>query len=43
MNIYFDNNTLANLAQAGIDPVTALANSEFVISVTPDLATEYRQ
>ncbi|KVM78161.1 hypothetical protein [Burkholderia stagnalis] len=43
MNVYFDNNTLANLAHAGIDPVAALANSEFTLAVTPDLATEYRQ
>ncbi|WP_334044362.1 hypothetical protein [Burkholderia ambifaria] len=34
---------MANLVQAGIDPITALANSEFAISVTPDLATEYQQ
>ncbi|KVT57340.1 hypothetical protein WK56_02925 [Burkholderia ubonensis] len=43
MNVYFDNNTLANLAQAGIDPVAALADSEFTLVVTPDLATEYQQ
>jgi hypothetical protein len=43
MNIYFDNNTLADLVRADIDPVTALLGSEFVISVTPDLATEYQQ
>ncbi|UVE64778.1 hypothetical protein L2Y90_13060 [Burkholderia pyrrocinia] len=43
MNVYFDNNTLANLAQAGIDPVAALAGSEFTLAVTPDLATEYKQ
>ncbi|MCA8094432.1 hypothetical protein LGM65_26760 [Burkholderia anthina] len=43
MNVYFDNNTLANLAQAGVDPVAALAGSEFTLAVTPDLATEYRQ
>ncbi|MDF3098898.1 hypothetical protein SB394_16680 [Burkholderia sp. BCCIQ04A] len=43
MNIYFDNNTLANLVQAGIDPVAALADSEFTLAVTPDLATEYQQ
>ncbi|ABB09302.1 hypothetical protein [Burkholderia lata] len=43
MNIYFDNNTLTNLAQAGIDPVAALAHSEFSLAVTPDLATEYQQ
>ncbi|KVH02780.1 hypothetical protein WS84_04265 [Burkholderia anthina] len=43
MNVYFDNNTLAKLVQAGIDPVTALADSEFTLAVTPDLATEYQQ
>ncbi|WP_081076102.1 hypothetical protein [Burkholderia cepacia] len=43
MNVYFDNNTLANLVQAGIDPVAALADSEFTLAVTPDLSTEYRQ
>lgn len=43
MDIYFDNNTLANLAQAGIDPIAALADSEFTLAVTPDLATEYQQ
>ncbi|WP_244130019.1 hypothetical protein [Burkholderia sp. BCC0097] len=43
MNIYLDNNTLANLVQAGIDPVAALADSEFTLAVTPDLATEYQQ
>ncbi|KGV26671.1 hypothetical protein [Burkholderia pseudomallei] len=43
MHIYFDNNTLADLARAGIDPVTALADSEFTLALTPDLATEYRQ
>ncbi|WP_010093039.1 hypothetical protein [Burkholderia ubonensis] len=43
MNVYFDNNTLANLVQASIDPVAALADSEFTISVTPDLTTEYQQ
>ncbi|HDV6320542.1 TPA: hypothetical protein RJR38_002355 [Burkholderia multivorans] len=43
MNVYFDNNTLANLAQAGVDPVAALAGSEFTLAVTPDLATEYQQ
>lgn len=43
MNIYFDNNTLPNLVRAGVDPVASLHGSEFVISVTPDLATEYRQ
>ncbi|NIF69592.1 hypothetical protein F3J16_05200 [Burkholderia sp. Ap-962] len=43
MNVYFDNNTLANLAQAGIDPATALAGSEFTLAVTPDLTIEYQQ
>ena len=43
MNVYFDNNTLADLARAGIDPATALADSEFTLAVTPDLATEYQQ
>lgn len=43
MNVYFDNNTLANLAQAGVDPVAALAGSELTLAVTPDPATEYRQ
>ena len=43
MNIYFDNNTISDLVKSGIDPVSALASSEFVVSVTPDLATEYRQ
>ena len=43
MNVYFDNNTLPNLVRADIDPIAALGGSEFVISVTPDLATEYRQ
>lgn len=43
MNIYFDNNTLPDMARTGIDPGAALAGSEFVISVTPDLATEYQQ
>lgn len=42
MNVYFDN-TLADLARAGIDPATALADSEFTLAVTPDLATEYQQ
>ncbi len=43
MNVYFDNNTLACLVQAGVDPVAALADSEFTLAVTPDLATEYQQ
>ncbi|MBR8379017.1 hypothetical protein KDW20_24930 [Burkholderia cenocepacia] len=43
MNVYFDNNTLANLAQAGVDPVAALTGSEFTVAMTPDLATEYQQ
>ncbi|WP_175665864.1 hypothetical protein ACN9MG_16305 [Burkholderia ambifaria] len=43
MNVYFDNNTLANLVQARIDPVAALAGSEFTLAMTPDLATEYQQ
>ncbi|URV24850.1 hypothetical protein [Burkholderia gladioli] len=43
MNVYFDNNTLADLARAGIDPVAALADSEFTLAVTPDLAIEYQQ
>ncbi|WP_186198155.1 hypothetical protein [Burkholderia gladioli] len=43
MNVYFDNNTLADMARAGIDPSTALADSEFILAVTPDLATEYQQ
>lgn len=43
MNVYFDNNTLAEMVQAGIDPIAALAGSEYVVSVTPDLASEYRQ
>ncbi|WP_296661866.1 hypothetical protein [Paraburkholderia sp.] len=43
MNVYFDNNVLHKLVDAGIDPVAALACSEFTIAVTPDLATEYQQ
>jgi hypothetical protein len=43
VNVYFDNNVVAELARAGVDPVSALAGSEFVISVTPDLAAEYQQ
>nr|WP_249173197.1 hypothetical protein [Burkholderia vietnamiensis] len=34
---------MANLAQAGVDPVAALTGSEFTLAVTPDLATEYQQ
>ncbi|MFM0399667.1 hypothetical protein PQR37_10400 [Paraburkholderia nemoris] len=43
MNVYFDNNTLPDLVRAGVDPISALMGSEFIISVTPDLATEYQQ
>lgn len=43
MNLYFDNNVLPDLIREGINPVVALAGSEFVLSVTPDLAEEYRQ
>jgi hypothetical protein len=43
VNIYFDNNTLAEMVQAGINPIAALATSEYVVSVTPDLASEYQQ
>ena len=43
MNLYFDNNVLPDLIRAGVNPVAAVAGSEFVLSVTPDLAEEYRQ
>jgi len=43
MNLYFDNNVLPDLVQANVNPVMAVAGSEFVLSVTPDLAEEYRQ
>lgn len=43
MNLYFDNNVLPDLIRAGVNPVVAVAGSEFVLSVTPDLAEEYRQ
>ncbi|MCA7955355.1 hypothetical protein LGM43_34395 [Burkholderia seminalis] len=43
MHGYFDNNTLADLVQAGVDPVAALTDSEFTLAVTPDLAMEYQQ
>ncbi|BCN13350.1 hypothetical protein RPSD_52350 (plasmid) [Ralstonia solanacearum] len=43
VNVYFDNNTLPEVARAGLDLVSALAGSKYVVSVTPDLATEYRQ
>jgi len=43
MNLYFDNNVLPDLIRAGVNPVTAVAGSEFVLAVTPDLAEEYRQ
>ena len=43
MNIYFDNNTLAEMVRAGINPIAALASSKYVVSVTPDLASEYQQ
>jgi hypothetical protein len=43
MYVYFDNNVLPDLIRDRIDPVTSLAETEFVISVTPDLAAEYQQ
>ncbi|HDR8964727.1 TPA: hypothetical protein QDB13_002330 [Burkholderia vietnamiensis] len=43
MNLYFDNNVLSDLIRAGVNPVVAVADSEFVLSATPDLAEEYRQ
>jgi len=43
MLCYFDNNALPDLARAGVDPVAALTGSKYVVSVTPDLASEYRQ
>lgn len=43
MNLYFDNNVLPDLIRAGVNPVQAVVGSEFVLSVTPDLAEEYRQ
>ena len=43
MNLYLDNNILPDLVQVGVNPVMALAGSEFILSVTPDLAEEYRQ
>ncbi|MFL9965976.1 hypothetical protein PQR02_34155 [Paraburkholderia sediminicola] len=43
MNLYFDNNVLPDLIRAGINPVVAVAGSEFVLSVTLDLAEEYLQ
>ncbi|QKL52922.1 hypothetical protein HI795_14255 [Ralstonia solanacearum] len=43
MNIYFDNNTLAEMVRAGVNPIAALASSKYVVSVTPDLASEYQQ
>lgn len=43
MNVYFDNNTLPELVRTGVDPVSALAGTKYVVAVTPDLATEYRQ
>ncbi|MEX3846247.1 hypothetical protein [Paraburkholderia sp. BR10882] len=43
MNLYLDNNVLPDLIRAGVNPILAVAGSEFVLSVTPDLAEEYRQ
>lgn len=43
MNLYIDNNVVPDLLGASVDPVMAVAGSEFVLSVTPDLAQEYRQ
>jgi hypothetical protein len=43
VNVYFDNNIVRELARAGVNPVSSLSGSGFVISVTPDLASEYQQ
>ncbi|MFM0031169.1 hypothetical protein PQR70_33635 [Paraburkholderia madseniana] len=43
MFVYFDNNVLVDLVRSDVDPVSALAGSQFVIAVTPDLAAEYQQ
>ena len=39
--VMFDNSVTNRLAEAGIDPISALAGSEFVIAYTPDLKREY--
>lgn len=36
-------NVLPDMIRAEVNPVVALAGSDFVLSITPDLAEEYRQ